>query len=79
MKQRIKQHAQTYLSHRGIVKITNAHMEAHGVYCATVILTCPETIEYYKAYADNYAVGMTKIRAVKRCDADLPLFQKIRE
>ena len=79
MKQLIKRHAHEHLSHRGIVKITNGHMEAHGIYGAAVILTCPNTIEYYHIYASGSAVGMTKTRTEKRSNADLPLFQNIME
>jgi len=50
-----------------------------GIYGATVILTCPETIEYYYIYASGSAVGMTKTRTEKRSNADLPLFQNITE
>ncbi len=49
MKQRIRIHAEKHLSHLGIIQIKNGHIEAHGVYGATVILTRPETIEYYHA------------------------------
>jgi len=79
MKQLIRKHAHEHLSHRGVIKITNVRMEAHGIYGATVILTCPETIEYYHIYASGDAVVMTKTRMEKRSNADLPLFQNIME
>ncbi len=46
MKHLIRKYVHEHLSHRGIIKITNGHMEAHGIYGATVILNCPETIVY---------------------------------
>ncbi len=79
MKHFIRKHAHEHLSHRGIIQITNGHMEAHGIYGATVMLTCPETIEYYHIYASSSAVAMTKTRTEKRSNADLPLFKNIME
>lgn len=68
----IQQHAQKYLSALGKIEIKNGHRKAHDIYAATIVVTCPDRVEYYDIWAGDGAVGMIKTRSQPL--PSLPLF-----
>lgn len=74
MKHIIQAHAQKYLAGLGDIRIKGGCKGANGIYEATIVLTTPERIDYYAAYAGNGAVGMVKTQSESKSNAGMPLF-----
>ena len=71
MSHAILEHAKTCLSHLGRIELRAVARDSNGVWRGTIVVTTPDSIEYYTGFSVHDAVSLIKTRT--ECLPTLPL------